>query len=173
VPDPRWENEFSVRSRRWAFVVNDVAASPYVSKRTRARILRRMGLEVETELIFPRCYFHTCNISVGSSALINHGTHIENVARVEIGENAALGQFTTILTSTHEIGPSEYRAGQWMARPVIVGKGCWIGARSVVLPGVTIAEGCIVAAGSVVREDCQPDGLYAGVPARRIRDLPV
>jgi maltose O-acetyltransferase len=40
-----------------------------------------------------------------------------------------------------------------------------------VLPGVTIGAGCAVAAGAVVTADCEPDGLYAGVPARRVRDL--
>ncbi|WP_372495087.1 acyltransferase [Nocardioides pinisoli] len=50
--------------------------------------------------------------------------------------------------------------------------GAWIGAAVTVLPGVTIGPGCVVAAGSVVTADCQANGLYAGVPARRIRDLP-
>jgi maltose O-acetyltransferase len=40
-----------------------------------------------------------------------------------------------------------------------------------VLPGVTVGDGCVIAAGAVVNADCQPDGLYAGVPARRVRDL--
>jgi maltose O-acetyltransferase len=173
APDPRWTGRFSVRSRQWAFFVNGLAASPYLSERARVRLLRRQGLEIETDMISPRCYFHTCNVWVGPSALINHGSHIENVARVEIGANASLGPFTTILTSTHEIGPSDYRAGAWVRKPVRIGTGCWLGARAVVLPGVTVGDGCIVAAGSVVTQDCEPHGFYAGVPARRVRDLPV
>ena len=49
--------------------------------------------------------------------------------------------------------------------------GCWICAGCTILPGVTIGEGCVIAAGSVVNKDCAPDGLYAGVPAKRIKDL--
>jgi maltose O-acetyltransferase len=172
MPDPRWTTKFSVMSRRWAFLVNDVAASPYVSKRTRTRILRRLGVETETEQIFPRCYFHTCNIHLARGAILNHGVHIENVARVEIGRDTGLGIFTTVLTSTHDLGPSELRLGEWTPKPVTIGSGCWIGAHSLILPGVTIGDGCLIAAGSVVRTDCEPNGAYAGVPARQFKQLP-
>ena len=43
--------------------------------------------------------------------------------------------------------------------------------RAIILPGVTIAEGCVIAAGAVVNKSTEPDGLYAGVPARRVKDL--
>lgn len=49
--------------------------------------------------------------------------------------------------------------------------GCWLGGNVTVLPGVTIGRGCVIAAGAVVTKSCDPNGLYAGVPARRIRDL--
>jgi maltose O-acetyltransferase len=172
LPDPRWTTDFSVMSRKWAFLINDVAASPYVSMPTRIRIMRRFGIESESDHIYPRCYFHTCNVWLGPGAILNHGVHIENVARVEVGPMTGLGVFTTVLTSTHELGPSENRLGEWTPQPVTFGAGCWIGARSLILPGVTIGDGCLVAAGSVVRDDCEPNGLYAGVPARRVKDLP-
>jgi maltose O-acetyltransferase len=161
----------SVLSRRWAFAVNSLAASPLLSPAARARIYRRRGLEVDDATIFPRCYFHSGNVRIGASALVNHGCHVENVARVEIGDRTALGMFVRILTSTHEVGDHEARAGAWNVHPVSIGAGCWIGAGTTVLPGVTIGDGCVVAAGAVVRDDCDPDGLYAGVPARRVADL--
>ena len=64
------------------------------------------------------------------------------------------------------------RAGALFLAPLVVSSGCWIGARAVLLPGLTIGEGCVVGAGAVVTKDCLPIGLYAGIPARRIRDLP-
>lgn len=149
-----------------------VAASPLVTRETRVRLYRRWGLKVQTNLVYPRCYFHTANISIGEGALVNYGVHIENVARVEIGRNSALGAFATVLTSDHELGPPDCRCGTWKRRPVTIGPGCWVGAGSLILPGVTIGHGCVVAAGALVRTDCEPNGLYAGVPARRIKDLP-
>jgi maltose O-acetyltransferase len=161
----------SVISARWTFAVNMLAASPLIGKRRRARILRRHGIDTRTERIEAHCYFHSANVSIGEGSYLNHGVHIENVARVEIGANVAIGMFTVIATSDHEIGMHEVRAANWTPQPVTIGDGCWIGARALILPGVNVGAGCVVAAGSVVTADCEPDGLYAGVPARRVRDL--
>jgi maltose O-acetyltransferase len=138
----------------------------------RLRAYRRCGLDVaESAAVYPGCYFHTADVRIGAGALLNHGCHVENVARVEIGDRTAFGMFVKVITSTHEIGSHEARAGSWRTAPVTIGAGCWIGAAAIVLPGVTIADGCVIGAGAVVREDCEPDGLYAGVPARRVADL--
>jgi maltose O-acetyltransferase len=163
--------DLNVSSARWAFAVNTLAASPFVGAARRGRILRRHGLQVETERISPGCYFHTADIRIGRGSFLNHGVHVENVAHVDIGERVAIGIFTTIATSDHEIGDQHERAVRWSAKPVTIGDGCWIGARVLILPGVTVGPGCVVAAGAVVVDDCAPAGLYAGVPARRVRDL--
>ena len=67
--------------------------------------------------------------------------------------------------ATHEVGKKARRAAKNTHGPIKVCDGCWI--------GVTIEEGCIVAAGAVVTKPTESHGLYAGVPARRIKDLPV
>ena len=161
-----------VRSRRWAFYVNTVAASPLVTPRTRAGIYRRCGIELETEFLAPACYIHHADLRLGPGVILQHGVHIENVARVEIGARTGVGVGSVILTSTHDVGPHDVRLGKWHYLPVTIGEGCWIGARSLIMPGVTIGDGCIVGAGAVVRDDCEPDGVYVGVPARRVKDLP-
>src|SRR3954452_168159 len=76
-----------------------------------------------------------------------------------------------ILTSAHALGPHERRGGELASAPVRIGHGCWIGARAVLLPGVTVGDGCVIAAGAVVRADCTADTLYAGVPAQAVRRL--
>jgi acetyltransferase-like isoleucine patch superfamily enzyme len=76
------------------------------------------------------------------------------------------------VTSTHEPGDHFNRRGAYTTEPVTIGAGCWIGSRALILPGVNIADGCTIGAGSVVTRDCEADGFYAGVPARRVKDLP-
>ena len=76
-----------------------------------------------------------------------------------------------IITAKHSLGGPELRAGDGGPEPVVIGDGTWIGAGAIILPGLTVGAGCIVAAGAVVTKDCTPNGLYAGVSARRIRDL--
>ena len=63
------------------------------------------------------------------------------------------------------------RCGDISFLPVSIGDGVWIGAGATVLAGVSIGDGCVIAAGAVVATDCEPNGLYGGIPARRIRDL--
>jgi maltose O-acetyltransferase len=158
-------------SRLWSTYVNVLAASPLVTSRTRTRMLRSAGLDVATEKIGPGCWFHTYAISIGWDTRINNGCWFENHAPVTIGREVAFGYKVLVLTSTHDPGPPERRHGEWRTAPVTIGDGCWIGARSTILPGVKIGSGVVIAAGAVVSEDCEPHGLYAGVPARRVRDL--
>ncbi|WP_425269614.1 DapH/DapD/GlmU-related protein [Gordonia alkanivorans] len=75
------------------------------------------------------------------------------------------------VTDTHELGPHSRRAGENKSAPIKVGNGVWIGARAVILPGISIGDGVVIASGAVVAADCENDGLYAGVPARRIKTI--
>ena len=68
-------------------------------------------------------------------------------------------------------GSHEKRAGNSVFKPITVGSGCWIGADVTLLPGIRIADGCVIGAGAVVTKNTEPDGLYAGNPAHRIKDL--
>src|SRR5690625_5137976 len=91
---------------------------------------------------------------------------------VTIGERCNIAMDVSFVTQSHQLGASSRRAGSVTAAPIVVGDGVWIGTRAMVLPGVTIGRGCVIAAGAVVSCDCEPDGLYAGVPAKRVKDLP-
>jgi maltose O-acetyltransferase len=159
-------------SRAWSFYVNVVGASVLLTGETRRRLYRWAGIQAETAAIGPACYFHTHAIRIGPRTLINHGCHFENLAPVEIGADCALGMRVMAVTSTHQVGGADQRAGEWGVRPVRVEDGCWIGAGVILLPGSVVGAGCVVAAGAVVRGSCQPNGLYGGVPARRLEDLP-
>ena len=84
---------------------------------------------------------------------------------IEIADFVSVGQGVMILTSSHRIGPAARRAGALFTAPVRIGPGAWIGARSVILPGVTVGAGAVVAAGSVVNKNVAPNALVSGVPA--------
>jgi maltose O-acetyltransferase len=134
---------------------------------------RRAGIDTRSDRVGPNCAFSSSLVRVGARTTINDGCHIEGSAPVDIGEKVALAAYVLILTSAHEFGGPARRAGRWITKPVSIEAGSWIGARVVILPGVTVGAGCIIASGAVVTDDCAPHGLYAGVPARRVRDLPV
>jgi acetyltransferase-like isoleucine patch superfamily enzyme len=81
--------------------------------------------------------------------------------RIEVGDNAIIGYNTTILT--HEYLIKEYRLGN-----VRIGNGVMIGANTTILPGITIGDGAVVAAGSVVHKDVAPGSFVGGNPLREL-----
>ena len=109
--------------------------------------------------------------TIGTGVFCNKHVSIEAVAPVTIGDDTAIGMQVLIVTSHHGIDA----AGDWdrtaSGRAVAIGQRVWIGARTMVLPGAVIEDDVVVAAGAVVAGHLRSGGLYAGVPARRIRDL--
>jgi maltose O-acetyltransferase len=111
------------------------------------------------------------NLTIGSNVVIARDVVLDLEQCITIADNAVLGAQVMILTSTHELGPRERRAGPVTRSPVTIGIGAWIGARSVILPGVTIGDGAIVAPGSVVNKDVLPNLRVAGAPAKKVEVL--
>lgn len=155
----------------WHLRVNVLGASMWVHWRIRWRLLRRWGLDVQRSYVMPGCHFYSNQVSIGQRSWINRGCHFDSHARISVGRDVDVGMEVMFCTSTHRLGPPGKRAGEMTSAPITVRDGTWIGTRAVILPGVTIAEGCVIAAGSVVTDDTAPQGLYAGVPAKRLRDL--
>ena len=106
------------------------------------------------------------NLVIGSDCELEWGCLLELGERLTIGDHVRLGPEVLILTTTHELGPKEHRAGPLVRKPVTVSSGASIGARAVLLPGVTIGEGAQVLAGSVVNKDVPPRARWGGIPAK-------
>jgi acetyltransferase-like isoleucine patch superfamily enzyme len=111
------------------------------------------------------------NLAIGRDCLIEVGCTLDLEDRLTIGDRVTIGNEAMLLTSSHEIGPKEHRAGHMVRGPVTVGDGAWIGPRSMILPGVTIGAGAIVTAGSLVNKDVPPNTRVAGLPAKPVEEL--
>lgn len=107
-------------------------------------------------------------LEIGDDAAIETPCTISLCAPVRIGHRVHTGQDVMILTGSHRIGDATRRCGPYEFAPVEIGNGSWIGARAVILPGVTIGEGCVVSAGSVIARSMPANSLVAGNPARVI-----
>jgi maltose O-acetyltransferase len=158
-------------NRLWNLTVNILAASPWLTGGTRERFYRSGGIEPNGTQIRTGCWFFSSKISFGHGGMVNADCYFENREVIEVGNNVFIGPQVLIGTSSHELGPANQRAGKYAGAPVVIGDGCWIGARVTILPGVTVAPGCVIAAGAVVTKSTEPHGLYAGVPAVRRREL--
>jgi maltose O-acetyltransferase len=111
------------------------------------------------------------NVTIGNGVFINAGCCFDTSALVTIGNRVTISYNVTFVTGDHIIGPQESRAGESNPRSITIEEGAWLGARSTVLPGVTIGHGAIVAAGAIVTKDVPPNTLVAGVPARPLKSL--
>jgi acetyltransferase-like isoleucine patch superfamily enzyme len=78
-----------------------------------------------------------------------------------------------LITGAHQIGDEYQRARDLNPEPINIEEGVWLGARCIILPGVTVGRGAVVAAGAIVTKDVPPNKLVAGVPAKVIKSLPV
>lgn len=152
-------------------ILNKIASSKLTPNKLRVMVYRLYGLEIYTKNIKPDCFIGGKNIIIGKDTVINYGCFFDNSEKIEVGMNCNVAMQVMFCTSTHKIGDSERRAGENVGKAIKIGNGCWIGTRATILPGVTVGEGCIISAGAVVTKDCEKNGLYAGIPAKRIRDL--
>lgn len=156
------------------FWLNHVGGSYLLPQRARAAVLRAGGIRLgNVGVLACQRFIAGNNVHIGDGSFINNGCLFDAEGAIRIGTNVAVGPDCRFLTGGHRISSSPtYRAGEVFLAPISIGSGAWLGASVIVLPGVCIGEGCVVAAGTVVTRDCEPHGLYAGVPARRVRDLP-
>lgn len=129
-------------------------------------ILRNLGILKEETFWRLRGLKTGKNVHIYRS-LIDMGPHGRRRDLVEIGDNTTIS-FSTVLT--HDASAKVF-TGKVRTAPVRIGKNCFIGYGSIILPGVRIGDNCIIGAGSIVTKDIPPGTVAAGVPAKKICTL--
>ena len=147
--------------------------------RARARLLAAVGCDVHrgvgvlgyVQLIGPPgC---AKKLRVGSGSVIAPGVRFCLDAEVTIGRNVSIGPCTMLYTAMHLVGdPSQRMHPQAFGRPIVIEDGAWVALGAMILPGVRVGRGAVVAAGAVVDKDVPDNALVAGNPAEVVRDLP-
>jgi acetyltransferase-like isoleucine patch superfamily enzyme len=137
----------------------------------RDRLSELIGQDIDpSTTIFPP--FHTNfgrQIRIGKNTFINHACSCLDMGGVTIGDNVLIGPRVNLTSENHPLEPSG--RGSLIGLPVTIGNNVWIGAAATILPGVTVGENSIVAAGAVVTKNVPPNTIVAGVPAKIIRKL--
>lgn len=150
----------------------------HTGSRVRALALRLAGFRVGHGVLFwgmptitgPGDLYG--RLTIGRFCWFNVGCTLDLGAAITIGDAVAVGHQAMLLTTSHAIGPAARRAAAVYTRPIVIEAGAWLGARCVILPGVTVGAGAVVAAGAVVTKNVPPHMLVGGVPARVLRELP-
>jgi acetyltransferase-like isoleucine patch superfamily enzyme len=124
----------------------------------------------ETFMMFPP-FYTDCgkNIHIGKNVFMNSGCRFQDQGGITIGDGSLVGHNVVMATLNHGLAPSD-RSTTYPA-PIIIGKNVWIGANATIVPGVTIGDNAIIAAGAVVTKDVQENTIVGGVPAKLIKRL--
>jgi maltose O-acetyltransferase len=145
--------------------------------RVRSLLLRACGVRLGSstlvggsiELAGPRGALS--RLHVGARCFFTCPLYLDLTGEIRMGDDVSIGHHTLLVTADHEFGDPRHRCGPVRPKPIVIGDGAWIGARVIVLPGVTIGAGAVVAAGAVVRKDVPPHTAVGGVPAKVLRTL--
>jgi maltose O-acetyltransferase len=109
-------------------------------------------------------------ISIGDHSMIGADAIIGSAAEVKIGSDVLMGPEVIVYTSNHGTRAGvPMRLQPLQIAPVLIGNDVWIGARCIILPGVTIGDGAVIGAGAVVTKDVPSCAVVGGIPARLIR----
>lgn len=92
-------------------------------------------------------------------------------APVKIGKNVQIGPRVSFETVNHDLKSEEARKRETTSLPITIEDGVWVGANVVILGGVTVKTGAVIAAGSVVTKDVESRTIVGGVPAKKIKDI--
>lgn len=106
------------------------------------------------------------NLSMGDNVWIGEGVWIDNLADISIGNNACISQGALLLTGNHNYKKSTFNL---ITREIILEDGVWIGAKSVVCPGVKCFSHAVLSVGSVAVKDLEAYHIYQGNPATKVR----
>ncbi|MCM1307380.1 MAG: sugar O-acetyltransferase [Butyrivibrio sp.] len=107
------------------------------------------------------------NIFLGKNVFINVGCHFQDWGGIYVGSDVLIGSYVVIATINHD--PDPFRRGDNLPSAVHIGNRVWIGSHATILPGVTVGDNAIVAAGAVVTRDVPKNAVVGGVPAKIIK----
>lgn len=108
-------------------------------------------------------------ITIGKNVFINHACSFLDLGGITIEDHVLIGPRVNLVTENHPADPAERRS--LMTKPIVIRRNAWIGANATLLPGVTIGENAVVAAGAVVSKDVPDNAIVGGVPAKIIKEI--
>lgn len=164
----RFMHQMAQEAIRITMQINNKYHEP---EQLRALLSELWGTEVaKTTGLFPP--FNTdCgkNTHIGERVFINSGCKFQDQGGIWIGSDCLIGHNVTLCTINHAFAPE--RRADMVFKPIRIGDKVWIGANATILPGVSIGQGAIVAAGAVVNKDVEAKTIVAGVPAKPIKKI--
>jgi acetyltransferase-like isoleucine patch superfamily enzyme len=108
-------------------------------------------------------------ITIGKNVFINHACSFLDMGGITIEDNVLIGPKVNLVTENHPLNTTDRKT--LICKPIVIKRNAWIGAAATILPGVTIGENSVVAAGAIVTKNVPDNTVVAGVPAKIVKDL--
>jgi acetyltransferase-like isoleucine patch superfamily enzyme len=150
-------------------LVTQMNASVQDVEGVREQLSEITGREIDASTtIFPPFYTNFGRfIKLGKNVFINHGCSFLDLCSITIEDDVMIGPKVNLITENHPLDPNDRKIV--LLKPIVVKRNAWIGAAATILPGVTIGENAVVAAGAVVSKDVPANTIVAGVPAKVVK----
>jgi acetyltransferase-like isoleucine patch superfamily enzyme len=167
--DPQMPEMWEVVARAIKLSVGLNASTDIEQIREKLSEIIGQQIDSSTTVFVP---FHTNfgrHIKLGKNVFINHGCTFLDLGGIVIEDDTLIGPQVNIVTENHPIDPTKRKMLD--LKSVFIKRNVWIGANATILPGVTVGENSIIAAGAVVTKDVPPNTIVAGVPARIVKEI--
>ncbi|HYG40444.1 MAG TPA: sugar O-acetyltransferase [Cytophagales bacterium] len=168
--DPEY-NKFAEVVAQTIKQVVEMNATAHDVDEVRRRLSLIIGSEIdESTAIFPPFYTNFGKfISIGKNVFINHACSFLDIGGITVEDEVMIGPRVNLVTENHPLDPKARKT--LLLKAIVVKRNAWIGAGATILPGVTIGENSIVAAGAVVTRDVSANTVVAGMPAKVVKNL--
>ena len=160
----------------WAVVSRALRLSPALNAATDTNQVRALlseltgrAIDASTTIFAP---FHTNfgrHIVLGKNVFINHACTMLDLGGITIEDDVQIGPKVNLITENHPTDPTQRKT--LLLSSVLIKRNAWIGAAATILPGVTVGENAVVAAGAVVHKDVAANTIVGGIPARIIKAI--
>lgn len=160
----------------WEFVFRTIRLSPALNASTsideiRTRLSDIIGSEIDSStVVFVPFYTNFGrHIRLGKNVFINHASTFLDLGGITIDDHVQIGPKVNLITENHPIDPANRKTLD--LKSIHIHRNVWIGAAATILPGVTVGESSVIAAGALVRSNVDANTIVAGVPARVVKRI--
>jgi acetyltransferase-like isoleucine patch superfamily enzyme len=160
-----WEVVF--RAQRLSTALNN--STTIEEMRERLGEIIQSKIDQSTTIFVPFYTNFGKHIIFGKNIFINHACTFLDLGGITIEDDVQIGPKVNLITENHPVDPAKRKYLD--LKPIVIKRNAWIGAGATILPGVTIGENSIVAAGAVVNKDVPENAIVGGIPARTLRTI--
>jgi acetyltransferase-like isoleucine patch superfamily enzyme len=169
LDDPAFQEINELKDRTLSLIANLNASTDVDQFRERLSDIIGTKIDESTTIFAPLHTNFGRLISIGKNIFINHGCSFLDLGGITIEDNVLIGPKVNLVSENHPIDPTQRKS--LIGKPILIKKNAWIGAAATILPGITVGENSIVAAGAIVTKDVPDNCIVAGNPAKKMKDI--